>query len=51
MSSTSVPAIWYYRNESGFLVIHMDTGVERGLMMMMMMMMMVTVVVLMQMMM
>jgi hypothetical protein len=30
--STSVPAIWYYRNESGFLGAHMGTGVERGLM-------------------
>jgi hypothetical protein len=29
--SASIPAIWYYRNESGFLNAHMGIGVERGL--------------------
>ena len=29
--SASIPAIWYYRNESGFLGAHMGTAVERGL--------------------
>ena len=31
VSSASIPAIWYYRNESGFLNAHMGIGVERGL--------------------
>ena len=28
--STSIPAIWYYKNENGFLNAHMGISAERG---------------------